>query len=184
MSRVEHLARRFFWSLKSVEVDPVDLDWARSALSGPEFALFEKMRTHDQVHSIAVARDVAAELELSERSWVVAAALLHDVGKVESGVGVAGRVVAAVLEPVMPDRFVEKLAGAPGWAGRVGAHLRYTEMGAVLLGSVGSDPRVRAWAREHHLDRSRWTVPPVEGLALRAADDRAMSGVDGGVARS
>lgn len=175
MSGIAHLARRFFWSLKPAEVEPSDIDWVRSVLSGPEFALFEKLSGHDQVHSVAVARKVIDRLEVSDRDWVVSAALLHDIGKVESGAGVAGRVAAAILDPVVPEGIAIRLAGLPGWFGRVGAHLRYTDLGASLLGSVGSDPRVRAWALEHHEPPSGWSIPADLGRALQAADDCATS---------
>ncbi|MCP3936349.1 MAG: hypothetical protein GY708_13365 [Actinomycetia bacterium] len=150
-----------------------DVDWVKSVLSGPEYALFDKMTINDQAHGVSVARDVASQLELSPRSWIVAAALLHDVGKIESGVGVAGRVLATLMEPLIPERFVPRATRLPGWFGRVGEYLRYTEAGAVLLASVGSDPRVRAWAREHHMPPTRWTIPADVGRVLQAADDRA-----------
>jgi hypothetical protein len=39
---------------------------------------------------------------------------------------------------------------------------------------AGSDERVVAWAAEHHLPESDWTVPLAEGRILALADDGAL----------
>jgi hypothetical protein len=96
---------------------------------------------------------------------VVAAALLHDVGKVEAGLGTFARVGATLLGGALGR---ERLSHRPG---RVGRYLRHDVLGADLLAAAGSDPLTRTWAREHHLPPARWTVDPEVGAALKAADD-------------
>jgi hypothetical protein len=98
---------------------------------------------------------------------VLAAALLHDVGKVESGLGTAGRVLATLVG----RRRAHRWAGRPGPTGRIERYLRHDEIGAEALTRAGSDPVTVAWAREHHLAPSAWSVPPAIGHALRDADD-------------
>ena len=56
------------------------------------------MKSYDQRHSIEVARRFTALYPAFTRDQV-AAALLHDIGKVESELGVAGRVIATVVGP-------------------------------------------------------------------------------------
>ena len=121
-------------------------------LSEDERALWSRMSDADRRHAVGVAQSVPLEL--------APAALLHDVGKIESGLGTFGRVGATVLG-----------TASRRWGGRVGAYLRHDELGAALLERAGSDLLTIAWAREHHLPESRWTVPPDVGRALKAADD-------------
>ena len=56
------------------------------------------MQAQDRRHSIEVARRLMADLDDAPRD-VVAAALLHDVGKIQSRLGTFARVVATVVGP-------------------------------------------------------------------------------------
>jgi hypothetical protein len=154
---IGHLARRFVGSLRPGGPSPGDERWAESHLLPGEVAVWRRMSGADRRHAVSVARQV----EGSERP-VLAAALLHDSGKVVSGLGTLARVVATVVGLVVGRR-------RPG--GRVGDYLRHDELGAELLAGAGSDPLTVAWAREHHQPPSRWTVDPAIGAALKAADD-------------
>jgi len=116
----------------------------------------------DQRHALAVARLVADELGADGDRPVLAAALLHDVGKVVSGLGTFARVGATLLGVASRRRWRR---------GRIGAYLRHDQLGADLLAAAGSHPLTIAWAREHHLPASRWTVPARQAHALKAADD-------------
>jgi hypothetical protein len=102
---------------------------------------------------------------------VLAAALLHDVGKVEARLGTYGRVVATVSAAVAGRDTAELWSRGRGFTRRVGLYLRHPELGADLLALAGSDPLTVAWAREHHRPPDQWTVPVVVGQALKAADD-------------
>jgi hypothetical protein len=57
------------------------------------------MKSYDQRHSIEVARRFTQMHPAFTRDQV-AAALLHDIGKAESDLGVLGRVIATVVGPV------------------------------------------------------------------------------------
>src|SRR5439155_19397161 len=106
----------------------------------------------DRRHSSAVARRAGGPEEVS------AAALLHDVGKVEAGLGTFGRVLATVI--------------GPGRAkGRMATYLRHDQIGARLLAEAGARPLVVTWAAEHHLPPERWTVPREIADRLKSADD-------------
>jgi hypothetical protein len=110
----------------------------------------------DRRHAVGVARAVPAPL--------AAAALLHDVGKVEAGLGTLARVPATLVGLVARERVVRG-------NGRIARYLRHDALGADLLAAAGADPLTVAWAREHHLPPARWTVPADAGAALKAADD-------------
>ena len=147
--------------------------WAVSWLSEGERSLWWRLSGPDRRHAVAVARRVSAALghpdpgRLTIDQWqsIMAAALLHDIGKVEAGLGTCSRALTTAAA-VVAGR--DRLARG---SGRVGRYLRHDTLGAALLESAGSDPLTVAWAREHHLSPARWTVPQSIGSALKAADD-------------
>jgi hypothetical protein len=167
-----HLARRFFGSLRFGGPSPADEAWVAGALAPTEAALWQRMSAPDRRHAVGVARAVTAALGDDAVRSVRAAALLHDVGKIEAGFGPVRR--AAVTMAAMAtgrdearDRWTER----PGLRGRAALYLRHDEIGASLLREACSDPLTVAWAREHHMPTDRWTVPSDIGAVLKAADD-------------
>lgn len=95
---LRHLVRRFFTSLSKRPPSESDIAWVNVNLLAGEFTLWSRMKSYDQRHSIDVARRFTALYPAFTRDQV-AAALLHDIGKVESELGVAGRVIATVVGP-------------------------------------------------------------------------------------
>ncbi|HZT65995.1 MAG TPA: HD domain-containing protein [Acidimicrobiales bacterium] len=166
-----HLARRFFGSLSPAAPRADDEAWARSQLLHGEARLWSAMAPADRRHAAGVARRVAAALGSDATRPIVAAALLHDVGKIDAGLGTAGRVVATVAGLAGGIERAEEWAGRPGPVGRVGRYLRHPQIGADLLRQAGSDPLTVAWAAEHHRPAARWTLPPRVADALKSADD-------------
>ncbi len=156
---IEHLARRFFGSLGSAGPSPEDEAWAVSWLGPGEQALWRRMSGPDRRHAVGVARRVPGERP------VLAAALLHDVGKIDSYLGTWGRAAATAAA-----LFFGRGRVALG-SGRAARYLRHDQIGAGLLERAGADPLTVAWAREHHLPPDRWTIPADVGAALKAADD-------------
>lgn len=144
-------------------------------LTPAESRVFERMSAQDRAHSIRVAKWVSSRLEeiSGDSSWVVPAALLHDAGKQVAGLGTYGRVVATLSGWLGGTEMGPVWAQRSGMTRRVGLYLQYPALGADLLAVAGSDPRVVAWAREHHLDEEEWSVPRDAGRVLVAADDAA-----------
>lgn len=139
---------------------------------------------------------------------VVAAALLHDVGKIESGFGTVARAGVTALAMLVgrarlvraSDSPTASSVGGPGtarqpmgrpgissggtgrrearypWTGRQGIgrrvalYLSHDRVGGDLLRLAGSEPLTSAWAAEHHLHESRWTIDRKIGSALKVAD--------------
>jgi hypothetical protein len=92
-----HLARRFITSLSRREPDVADTAWVDSQLLDGESRLWHAMTAADRRHSITVARRFEASGDWSRDE--IAGALLHDIGKLESGLGTYGRVVATIVGP-------------------------------------------------------------------------------------
>lgn len=166
-----HLVRRFFGSLRPGGPSPVDRAWAVAWLEPGERRLWESMPGADRRHSVGVARRVDAALGEHAERPVVAAALLHDVGKTVSGLGTYGRVIATLSAAVAGRDHAEVWTATRGFTRRVGLYLRHPELGGDQLELAGSDPLTVAWTRQHHLPAEQWTVPAEVGRALKDADD-------------
>jgi hypothetical protein len=173
MASTLHLTRRFLGSLRPGGPPATERDWVRSQLSEAEFDLWCAMPGPDRRHSAAVARRVERALGAEATRPVVAAALLHDVGKIDARLRTYGRVAASLSGAMVgrdPD-VIRAWCRAGGFTRRVGLYLRHPEIGGDRLALIGSDPITVTWTREHHLPRDDWTLPDAIASALHAADD-------------
>ena len=128
LKHARHLTRRFFGSLSRRAPTSVDTAWVLGQLLAGEAALWQQMSTQDRRHSIEVARRFAALVAEPTRAEM-AGALLHDVGKTQSGLGTLGRVAATVIGP------------------RTKRFRRYHEheaLGSEMLRAAEADPATRA----------------------------------------
>ena len=175
---VLHLARRFFGSLRPGPPDPADEAWAIGHLLPGEIDVWRRMGNPDRRHAVGVARAVVARFgdgdpaALPDRA-VVAAALLHDCGKVVSGLRTPARVAATVVWASSDDeeQFERWLARDGGLRHRLAQYRNHPELGREVLAAAGSDEVTAAWAAEHHLPEDAWTVPADIGRLLKACDD-------------
>ena len=169
--KVGHLARRFLGSLSPRRLAATDAEWVEGLLDPPERELWARTGRADRRHVVGVARRVEATLGDEATRPVLAAALLHDIGKLESGLGTYGRVIATLSIAVAGRDVAAAWCETGGFTRRVGLYLNHPAIGGDLLAMAGSDPLTEAWAREHHLPPERWTVPRPVADALKAADD-------------
>jgi hypothetical protein len=115
---------RFFTSLSSRPPDATDDEWAESNLLPGEIELWRRMSNQDRRHSVIVARRFVEARPAATRAET-AGALLHDVGKLECGLGTWGRVVAT-------------LVGSR--TARFRAYHDHEQIGSGLAAQAGSDP--------------------------------------------
>jgi putative nucleotidyltransferase with HDIG domain len=120
---MRHLARRLAGSLSRREPPPDEVAWVESELLAPELQLWRRMPVADRRHSIEVARRFESMGQWTREE--MAGALLHDIGKLESGLGTWMRVLATVVGP-RTDRFRR--------------YHDHEEIGAAMLTAAGSDP--------------------------------------------
>lgn len=132
LARFAHLAMRFLTSLRPGPPGVEDEVWAEGWLSDDERRLWCRLSNADRRHSIGVARRFATGRRTRAE---MAGALLHDIGKIEAGLGTFGRVSATVLGPITP---------------RYQRYRDHEEIGATLLERVGSDPTTVAIVAGRH----------------------------------
>jgi hypothetical protein len=102
---VVHLAKRYVRSLSKAPPSAEDEAWAMTWMTPAEAHLWSRMAVQDRRHSIDVARRFQ-ELRPEATREEMAGALLHDVGKLQSGLRTSGRVLATIVGP-RTDRFRE-----------------------------------------------------------------------------
>jgi hypothetical protein len=114
---IGHLAIRFFGSLRPGGPPAADDSWALAQLEPGEQALWRRMSGPDRRHAVGVARDAIAILESSAPAPtprpVVAAALLHDVGKIQSGLGTWARAAVTIVAMAVGRERVASWSPAP-----------------------------------------------------------------------
>ncbi len=142
-----HLLRRLTESASRAEVSSADLHWAEQRLTETEYELWSSMQNMDRRHSIRVARRLVDSSPHVER-FEIAAALLHDVGKVCSSLSVIGRVVATLVGPR---------------TARWSAYHDHEAIGAALCRDRRIDPRI--------CDLIEGLGPSLAVERLRSADD-------------
>jgi predicted HD phosphohydrolase len=174
--KLAHLSGRFVRALWPGPPRADDVEWVRSVLTPDGFAQFRRQPNHDQRHAIGVARDVQARLadtDFADDPRWLAAALLHDIGKLDSRLGVYGRVVATVSGAAAGREHAAAWSESRGFTRRVGLYLRHAELGADRIRLAGEPEAAARWAAAHH-DRSSWDelpIPPVVVVALDEADN-------------
>lgn len=131
----------------------------QDVLLSSEHELWRSMSGADRRHAVGVAHRVERALGHEATRAVLAAALLHDVGKVEAGLRTYGRVIATLSAKVAGPDMATAWRRQRGFARKVGLYL------------AGSDPVTVAWAREHHQPEATWTVPRPLAEVLKADDD-------------
>ena len=150
-----HLVRRFFQSIVDRGPGAAEEDWLMGLLSSAEAALYRQMSAVDRSHALRSARCPA----LADDAQRVAAAL-HDVGKIQAGLGTWPRVAATVAGVVLPGLL----------RGRWAEYQDHPRLGAAMLRDAGSAELTVVWAAEHHISSRKSSLPPDVAAALAAAD--------------
>ena len=174
--KLAHLSQRFFRALWPGPARAVDLAWAESILTPAAMAEFRRLPNHDQRHALGVARDVQDPARGNpgrRRPRWLAAALLHDIGKLDARLGVYGRVVATVSGALAGRRMADAWSERRGFTRRIGLYLRHPELGASRIRLAGGPEEAARWAEAHH-QPDTWPdleLPPAVVAALDAADN-------------
>jgi hypothetical protein len=170
-----HLVGRFLGSILPVGPAKSAEGWATGFLLPAEVDLFESMSGPDRRHAVGVARRAIRLLAGSDdRSRqappreFVAAALLHDVGKIEALLGTVGRVAATVAAVALGREQVVAWAGrGPSSEVASGGEQDPTE---VARHAAGRSPRPLRWStREWQARMGRYLMHDSIGARLLEA---------------
>jgi hypothetical protein len=118
--------------------------------------MFDAQPVIDQRHGLDAMQ--AVRRVVSDRRDLERTALLHDVGKRHSGLGVVGRVAATLVAKLRLPA-----------TGRFRLYLDHGPIAAGELQVAGAEPIVVEFARDHH-GRRPPTIPAAEWAMLQHAD--------------
>jgi hypothetical protein len=171
--RIVHLSGRFVRALWPGPPRADDVAWVETVLTPAGFTQFRRQPHHDQRHAIGVARDVQVRLagtpDADDPRWL-SAALLHDIGKLDSRLGVYSRVVATVSGAAAGREHAAAWSESRGFTRRVGLYLRHAELGADRIRIAGEPEEAAQWAAAHH-DPSTWADLPIPAPVVVALDE-------------
>ena len=180
--RGAHLAARFFSSLVPLPVRAGDREWVGSVLRPEELDLWSRLSSADRRESVAVARRTEATLAGTEHAgdarWL-AAALLHDVGKLDARFGPVRRAVATAAAGLLGPRVVEGWVDRSGFVRRCALYVFHDQLGADRVKIAGGRAEAALWAEAHHRP-AIWDatgIPHAVVAALAAADGEPTAGL-------
>ena len=180
-ARAAYRSRQFFGALRA-RLEKEERAEVAAHLTPAEQRLFSAMDLRDQRHALDVFRVLKSGGQRD--ASLLAAALLHDVGK---GPIRLWQRVAFVLLRVVSPRLLRRLASADappagggsafdrGWRGALGRSLNHAERGAALAKAVGSTAETVRLIRLHRSPTSASSAEPagddVALALLQAADE-------------
>lgn len=131
-------------------VSPSERTIVREALAPDQAALFWRMARCDQRHGLDVYQ--ALRKEGCRDETLLAAALLHDVGKAAARLTIAHRVAVVLIERIRPGWLARWAGDGHGWKAPFAVHMQHPQIGAAWAQAVGSSTDIVMLIREHHVD--------------------------------
>lgn len=151
---------------------PVEDERAQDYLTPPLFALYRRMRRSERQHSLRVLHMLLDSGETDPD--LLAAALLHDVGKIRTYFFLPEKVLVVLVKAVSPARYERWGSGsAGGWRRPFAVSLQHPAWGAEMVAAAGGSPLTIDLIRRH---QDQLSGPPRCDtdrllLALQAVDD-------------
>ncbi len=151
------------------KLSATELEWVKPHLTEGELSVWNGFNTADKRHTYGVAKraeNFSGQLDTVPDGFI-AAALLHDCGKIDLQLDTMSRVIATLAGSKLPAGWREK----QGYLGRLARYRMHPELGSEKLTSVGARQLVVDWAADHHKPVDKWNVDTTVGELLKKADD-------------
>jgi hypothetical protein len=161
---------QFFRAL-TARVSDEEVEHATRALPPEGRALFRRQAAQDQRHALAVCR--ALQQAGHADPHLLAAALLHDVGKAAAWLTAVHRAIIVLLGRFAPRLLARLSLGEPAfWNRPFIAHAHHPETGARWAEEAGCSPLTAALIRRHEEELTSCQTEEDRLLAaLQAVDD-------------
>lgn len=169
MTRAAYRASQFLHAVLDHPA-PGDADLIHAHLPASLHALFERLSPVEQAHAVAVLRTLL--LQGHSDPSLLAAALLHDVGKTRAPLRLMDRVLVVLAARLVPRRARDWSQGAPsGWRRPFVIAAQHASWGEAMLAQAGASTPLGELVRRHH-DPLPVLSTPIDHLlaALQAAD--------------
>jgi len=163
---------RQFWSALRARPRVEEMHIARQALAEPLFRLFQKMQPTEQAHSLVVYQKLVAQGENDPD--LLAAALLHDMGKIRAPLNVWERAWIVILRASFPKQVPAWGCGQPtGWRKALVVAEQHPAWGAELAHAAGANERVTRLIRDHQAPLDAFSPLAEQLQKLKAVDDES-----------
>jgi len=148
--------RQFFETLFA-HPTPADLELVRETLTPAQAALFRQLQPSEQAHAVRVLRAVQETCQangMEPPADLLAAALLHDLGKTRYPLRIWERVMIVLGKAILPTfaaRWGREDSTRPprGWARPFVIAAHHPGWGANMAAEQGTAPRAVALIRRH-----------------------------------
>lgn len=151
---------------------PVGDAQAERLLAPDLYALYRGMRRAERQHSLRVLRALQAAGHRDPD--LLAAALLHDVGKSRARFGVAAKTIVVLVRAVAPGAYARWGSGpARGWRTPFAVSAQHPAWGAQMVAGAGGSPRTVELIARHQDPPGDPPQSETDHLlrALQAVDD-------------
>lgn len=137
-----------FWNAIKARPGAGQVVEAGQVLNPVQVELFLEMQPGEQAHSLKIYQDLVAAGENNQD--LLAAALLHDVGKSRYPLAVWERTIIVIARAILPGKVSEWGKGSPrGWRRPFVIAERHAEWGAEMAAKAGSSSLTIDLIRRH-----------------------------------
>jgi hypothetical protein len=136
--------KQFFGGLVC-KLDDDDIYLVKKYLNDYEIKLFYMLPRNEQVHSIKVAREVISESKCRgiDDNYLIKAAFLHDIGKIDSGLNIINKSILVILNKIMPKVLLKLIK-----LKTVNAYYNHPEIALVYLKNENEE--IKYYILNHH----------------------------------
>lgn len=159
-SRIAYRISQFWSGMRSSPPTQDELQPARSVLTEQQMALFLKLSPFEQRHGLRVQHALIDQGETHPD--LMAAALLHDIGKIRHPLHLWDRVTIVLARELAPKKVNAWGFGEPkGWRRAFVIYNKHPKWGAELVSQVGASPLLLTLIQKHE------EIESMEGLNLQ-----------------